>query len=129
MRLFILLTSFILFCIDPKIASSKIIGSNDVGISFIKNVEITKKNGTYTLTANVRSKLGVIYYVVEDGHHEWVSETKVKIGKTYPKWERIYIELIFPKNKYPDNLPMIVYLYEKDEKGKMLHTFAKKITL
>ncbi|MFD2443160.1 hypothetical protein ACFSO7_04095 [Bacillus sp. CGMCC 1.16607] len=128
MRLLILLTSFILICMEPRETVSEAIWSNESAITFIKNVEITKKNGTYVVMADVRPKLGVFYYVLEDGHNEWIAETKVKVRKMSSEWERINIELIFPKNKFQDKLPMILYLYEKDEKGEILHPTAKKIS-
>lgn len=91
----------------------------------IKNVSISKKETGYMVTGNARPKLGSLYYSVEDGHHEWIAETNLKIGSNYPKWKNFSFEIMIPKGKYPNHLPLILYLYEKDDKGNIIHTYPK----
>jgi hypothetical protein len=89
----------------------------------IKNVKINKNH----VSGEARPYSGMIYYVVEDGHHEWISETKMNVGKKFPTWGKFTFELKLPKNKKQNKLPLILYLYEKDDKGNIIHSYPKII--
>ncbi|WP_442599151.1 BsuPI-related putative proteinase inhibitor [Neobacillus sp. D3-1R] len=91
-----------------------------------KNIKISKKNNGFIVSGKARPMLGSLYYLVEDGHHEWIAETEQKIEKSYPKWQDFSFELVIPKEeKYPRQLPLILYLYEKDDKGAIIYSYPK----
>jgi hypothetical protein len=90
----------------------------------IKNVKVIKKDDSYVITGKVKSTTSILYYVVEDGHHEWIEEKRLRVSLN-SNWEDFNIEIKLPKDMYPDQLPLILYLYEKDKSGNMIHTYPK----
>lgn len=91
----------------------------------IRNVQLIKKNGSIVVSGQARPTLGVLYYVVEDGHDEWISETKMNLEIKHPNWTDFSFEVIFAQE--PEKLPFILYLYEKDKKGNIIHTYPKML--
>lgn len=91
----------------------------------IKNVRINKNDNNMVVSGMARPVSGELYYIVEDGHHEWISETKVKRDFHHPNWSEFSFEFKIQKEKYPDSLPYILYIYEKDDKGTIIHSYPK----
>jgi hypothetical protein len=91
----------------------------------IKNVNIEKNNGNFMVTGKAKPTTGEIFYVVEDGHHEWIQEKRIKLSSDHASWSEFSFEVTLPKDKKTDTIPYILYLYEKDEKGNIIHSYPK----
>jgi hypothetical protein len=91
----------------------------------IKNVKVNKAEGSIVVSGKARPTTGTLFYVVEDGHQEWVSETKIKLDSKHSSWGDFSFELNLPDDKNVDPLPFILYIYEKDNKGNIIHAYPK----
>jgi hypothetical protein len=91
----------------------------------IKNVKVNKAEGSLVVSGQARPTTGAIFYVVEDGHQEWVAETKIELDTKHPSWGDFSFELNLPDDKNIDPLPFILYIYEKDNKGNIIHAYPK----
>jgi hypothetical protein len=91
----------------------------------IKNVKINIEEGSMVVSGKARPTSGELYYVVEDGHQEWVKETKIKLDSVHPDWGDFSFKLILPEDNDIDSLPFILYIYEKDVKGNIIHAYPK----
>jgi hypothetical protein len=91
----------------------------------IKNVKVNKDEGSMVVSGQARPTTGSLFYVVEDGHQEWVSETKIKLDSKHPSWGDFSFELNLPEDNNVDPLPFILYIYEKDNKGSIIHAYPK----
>jgi hypothetical protein len=94
--------------------------------SMVKDIKVSsKKNNQFAITGKSRSKSGELYYVVEDGHHEWKEETKVNIQPSYPKWKEFSFTINLNKERSSGELPIVLYIYEKDREGNMINIYPK----
>jgi hypothetical protein len=91
----------------------------------IKNVKVNIEEGSMVVSGKARPTSGELYYVVEDGHQEWVTETKIKLDSVHPNWGDFSFKLILPEDNDIDSLPFILYIYEKDDKGNIIHAYPK----
>jgi hypothetical protein len=91
----------------------------------IRNVKVNKNEGSVIVSGKARPISGKLYYVVEDGHQEWVTETKIKLDTVHPDWGDFSFELNLPEDNNSDPLPFILYIYEKDIKGNIIHAYPK----
>jgi len=87
--------------------------------SHFKDIVIKKLNGKYEVVGKAKVRKGVFYYTVEDGHNVLVSEKKLDIHNLH--WTSFKIKLSIPKEKLPKNGTLILFLYEKDRAGKLVH--------
>jgi hypothetical protein len=93
----------------------------------IKSVMINKNEGIHVVSGKARLNSGELFYVVEDGHNEWIPETKIKLESKHSQWGDFSFVLNIPKEKYHASLTLILYLYEKDEEGTINHSYSKII--
>lgn len=91
----------------------------------IRNVKVNKDQGSIVVSGKARPTSGELYYVVEDGHQEWVAETKIKLDSVHPDWGDFSFKLNLPEDNDIDPLPLILYIYEKDLKGTIIHSYPK----
>ena len=91
-----------------------------------RDIKVKGKNGDYVIDGEARTKNGTFYYLVEDGHYEFISETKItmKERQQKQKWASFNIKISIPKNKLPDNGTVAIYFYEKDQNNNMIHVQA-----
>lgn len=82
--------------------------------SAFRNVKVEGEKGVYEVKGDAKTKSGTFFYTVEDGHNQYVDETRVSSGT---EWQPFIIRIQIPKEKLPDNATLILYLYEKDETG------------
>jgi hypothetical protein len=87
----------------------------------IRNVMLNLQNDRLEIRGN--AKHGNIFYVIEDGHREWVKETMVKVNGKYSAWGDFTIKLNLPEGKEP----LTLYLYVKDQNGRLVHIYPKQI--
>lgn len=92
--------------------------------SVFRNIVVKGKDGEYTVEGEASTMNGSFYYLVEDGHFEFVPETRVTTAEKHPKWASFDIKINIPKAKLPSNGTVAVYFYEKDQSGNMIHTQA-----
>ncbi len=89
-----------------------------------RHVKVIGRDGAYIVRGEARTRNGSFYYVVEDGHREFISESRVASKNAYPEWTRFQIKINIPSNVLPDNGTVVMYLFEKDVKGgDMIHVF------
>lgn len=89
-----------------------------------RHVKVSGRDGDYLVKGEVRPIKGFFYYIVEDGHREFISETRVVARKAYPNWSSFSIKVTIPTSTLPDNGTVAMYLYEKERKsGEMIHVF------
>jgi hypothetical protein len=91
----------------------------------IRNVKVNIEEGSMLVSGKARPTTGELYYVVEDGHQEWVTETKIKLDSVHPDWGDFSFKLNLPEDNNIDSLPFILYIYEKDVKGNIIHPYPK----
>ena len=82
-------------------------------MKFFELIKVTGKNGKYLVTGEARPHKKAFYYVVEDGHFVFISETEVKSESVFPKWSKFTLNVAVSPKKLPNNGALIMYLYEK----------------
>jgi hypothetical protein len=93
----------------------------------IELVKMDKNEKNIVVSGKARPESGRLYYVVEDGHHEWIPETKIKGDFSSNDWKEFSFDLKMPPVKKQDAIPLILYIYERDEHGVMKHSYPKLI--
>lgn len=77
----------------------------------IRNVKVEGSKGNYLITGETKGSMGV-YYNVEDGHLEYISEKPIRTTGS-KDWEHFKIEVHIPREKLPDNGSLIFNVYER----------------
>lgn len=90
--------------------------------SIFQNISVEGKKGEYVVTGEARTREGVFFYTVEDGHYQYVDETKVVTTEKSPDWSSFKINIKISRDKLPDNATLILNLYERDEQGDIQNT-------
>lgn len=105
------------------------IGDTDVSIeqaeesnAIFQNIHVEGKKGEYVVTGEARTKEGFFYYTVEDGHYQYVDETKVSTKEKLPNWGSFKLNIHLSKEQLPDNATLILNLYERDGNGDIKNT-------
>ncbi|WP_019153280.1 hypothetical protein [Robertmurraya massiliosenegalensis] len=88
--------------------------------SIFQNVQVKGEGGSYTVTGEANTKEGQIFYTVEDGHYQYITETVLSLSK---KSAQFQINIKLPPEKLPENATLILHLYEKDDNGRILHSY------
>lgn len=99
----------------------------EAAMEAFRKIEVKGEKGRYTVTGEVRSENGEFFYVIEDGHNEFISEKKLKTKNTFPDWSPLKININIHKENFPESGTIILYLYERNQDGKMKN--ALPITL
>ncbi|MEH7122141.1 Gmad2 immunoglobulin-like domain-containing protein [Bacillus sp. JJ1503] len=86
-----------------------------------RKIEVSGEKGSYTVIGEARSNSGEFFYVVEDGHNEFISEKRLATKEKFPSWSTIKIDINFPEENFPESGTIILYLYERNEEGKMIN--------
>lgn len=79
-----------------------------------KKIEVQGKDGSYVVKGEVKTERGAFFYTVEDGHNQYVDETKITSGT---EWTPFEIKVEIEQEKLPQNATIILHLYEKDVTG------------
>lgn len=121
-----MLTIFSLVLATPSALGQVEDGENKIQVenAVFRNIMVKGKNGDYMVEGEASTKSGTFYYLVEDGHYEFISETKITMQEKQPKWASFNIKISIPKNKLPDNGTVAIYFYEKDQNNNMIHVQA-----
>ena len=89
-----------------------------------RHVKAIGEKGKYVVTGEVHPAINELFYLVEDGHHEFVKETKLKIEKNHHNWSNFKIEVQIPMKELPANATLILYLFERSGKnGQMTNAY------
>jgi hypothetical protein len=80
------------------------------------NIEGTK--GHYLVKGEAQSSK--FFYSVEDGHFEYVGEKQLYLTEKRPSFQ---IEIQIPAEKLPKKGSLILYLYERNQENKMIHSY------
>lgn len=121
-----MLAMFSLVLATPSALGQVEDGENIIQVenAVFRNIMVKGKNGDYIVEGEASAKSGTFYYLVEDGHYEFISETKITMKEKQPKWASFNIKINIPKNKLPDNGTVAIYFYEKDQNNNMIHVHA-----
>ena len=80
-------------------------------------------NGNYVVSGEVKSSGGAFFYSVDNGHMEYIPEKKYALKNKPPVWKPFKIMITIPHTALPENGSVILNLYERNQKGKMVHSF------
>ena len=86
-----------------------------------RKIQVSGNKGSYTVTGEVRANRGEFFYVVEDGHNEFISEKRLKTNEEFPSWSKVELKINIPKKEFPESGTVILYLYERNQKGQMIN--------
>lgn len=86
-----------------------------------QNLKAIGENGEFVVTGETRPANGEYFYIVEDGHNELITAKKQTAERLFPTWSKFKIEVNIPKEKLPQNGTVILYLFERNNDGKMLN--------
>jgi hypothetical protein len=90
-----------------------------------RSVKSTGTKGHYTVRGEARPSTGSVYYSVEDGHNQFIKETKVDVPKGGNQWQSFELHIDIPEEVIPANGSIILFLYEKRESsGTNIHEFS-----
>ncbi|MGG0719128.1 Gmad2 immunoglobulin-like domain-containing protein [Robertmurraya massiliosenegalensis] len=88
-----------------------------------ENVQVEGKAGNYKVKGEASTKEGKLFYTVEDGHYQYIDETVLSLSKKYPDMASFAINIKLPPEKLSKNATLMLHLYEKDEKGRIIHSY------
>ncbi|MDQ0198152.1 C2 domain-containing protein [Neobacillus ginsengisoli] len=91
--------------------------------NIFKSVQVAGSNGNYLITGKTKPSKGKFYYLVEDGHVEYIKETLILIKEKNPNWQPFKIQIRIPKEKLPNNGSLLVYLYERNNEEQIINSF------
>jgi hypothetical protein len=74
--------------------------------------------GHYVVTGKTHAV--AFYYTVEDGHNEYGDEKQIKMLENNPSFR---LEIQIPVEKLPRKGSLILYLYERNQENKMVHSY------
>ncbi|EIJ81885.1 hypothetical protein PB1_03060 [Bacillus methanolicus PB1] len=93
-----------------------------------RNVKVSGEKGNYEVSGEARPIKGVFYFTVEDGHNEFIFETKRDHKTKFPVWAPFSISIDIDKNKLPLNGSLILNLYERSKKdNSIIHTYPVQL--
>ncbi|MGP4077234.1 BsuPI-related putative proteinase inhibitor [Halobacillus sp. K22] len=79
-----------------------------------RNIEVSGKDGTYTVTGEALVSKGSFTYQVEDGHHLLIEPETMKVGND-SEWAPFTLELSIPREDLPDFGTVTLTLTAKSE--------------
>ncbi|WP_066054698.1 hypothetical protein [Robertmurraya korlensis] len=85
--------------------------------SDFKNIVVDGEGGNYKVRGDAHIGKDYFYYSVEDGHTQYIEETKIQTGKAFGEAYPFVITISIPKKKLPKNSTLIMNLYSKTDKG------------
>ncbi|MGG3469797.1 BsuPI-related putative proteinase inhibitor [Neobacillus pocheonensis] len=85
-------------------------------------VKVSGTKGNYLITGEFKSANDKFYYLVEDGHMEYLNEKQVHV-KSRNQWEPFKLHIQIPENKLPDNGSLFLNLYERDQEKKVINQY------
>lgn len=86
--------------------------------SAFKNIIVDGGSGNYKVRGDAHIGKDYFYYSVEDGHTQFINESKVQTGKAFGNAYPFVITISIPKEKLPKNGTLIMNLFTKSEKGE-----------
>jgi Intracellular proteinase inhibitor len=90
-------------------------------IPVFRHVKITGENGLYSVEIDGHPKSGKVWYSVEDGHNELLSEKGV--SALSKNGEKFNINVSISSDRLPENGTVLLHLYEKDMEGNIINSF------
>ncbi|GIP40378.1 hypothetical protein J31TS4_36580 [Paenibacillus sp. J31TS4] len=87
-------------------------------------MEVSGKNGKYTVKGQARVFEGVMHYAVSDGH-DYLLDRHRQLEGGAPAWASFELQLDIPADKLPGNGTLMLELYEESGKdGSRVHELA-----
>jgi hypothetical protein len=91
--------------------------------SIFKEIKVSGGQGSYQIKGLCKPTNRHFFYTVEDGHHEYIRETKVDLGEKNQEWSPFSIVISIPSENLLDNGTFILNLYERNEKGGIINSY------
>lgn len=88
----------------------------------IRNVKVEGSSGKYLITGDTKGSNGTLYYIVEDGHVEYIAEKPIKTPDGQD-WEHFKIEVDIPKEKLPTNGTLLLNVYERSSENQIRNNY------
>lgn len=88
-----------------------------------RHLIVEGNKGNYVVTGEIKTEKGLFFYTVEDGHHEFIKEKKVVSSGEGSEWHSFKLQIQLPKEKLPHNGSLILYLYERGNGEKIIHSY------
>ncbi|MDQ1147118.1 hypothetical protein QE429_003945 [Bacillus sp. SORGH_AS 510] len=88
-----------------------------------RNVKVSGTKGEYVVTGETKAANGNGYYTVEDGHKQYINETRIEVPKEEAEWRTFQLKVHLPKENLPPNGSLIMNLYERGKEGAILHPY------
>jgi hypothetical protein len=108
---------------DSLSSASPSILNESVENPVFEKVEVSGKSGSYRVEGLVKPLKGTFYYSVEDGHHQQIQETKVKISGVTTGLNPFVLKFKIPNNQLPHNGTLMLNLYER-ENDMIVHQYS-----
>ncbi|TKC20100.1 intracellular proteinase inhibitor [Robertmurraya kyonggiensis] len=86
-----------------------------------KNVLVDGEKGEYLVEGEAHTEAGAFFYTVEDGHYQYVDETKINLSDKSPSPFKIAVKI--PADQLPYNATLILNLYERDKDNQIVHNY------
>lgn len=90
--------------------------------TLFKNIVVDGGSGNYKVRGDAHLGKDYFFYSVEDGHSQFIGETKVQTGKAFGDAYPFVISVSIPKKKLPTNRTLLMNLYTKSENGEILQS-------
>lgn len=90
----------------------------------LRTIKIQGSGGRYLVTGQAKPARGSYFYTVEDGHNVLISEKLLLKRNMGAKWTPFRLKVSIPQEQLPANGTVILYAYERDEQGKVLHAYS-----
>ncbi|MGG3563483.1 BsuPI-related putative proteinase inhibitor [Neobacillus rhizosphaerae] len=88
-----------------------------------RQVKVSGTKGNYVVTGEANVNNRQLYYSVEDGHTEFIPETKLLVSSDKGEWRPFKLEVHLPNEKLPANGSLLLNLYDRSRDGKITHTY------
>lgn len=110
--------SLLQFLLFIPFLSSLLFGAGEQAV--FKNVLVDGEKGEYLVEGEAHTEAGAFFYTVEDGHYQYVNETRITLADESPTFK---IAVKIPTEQLPDNATLILNLYERDKDNQIAHNY------
>ncbi|OIK05450.1 hypothetical protein BIV60_27725 [Bacillus sp. MUM 116] len=88
-----------------------------------RHVKVEGNSGNYQISGETNPTKGRFFYTVEDGHKEFIQEHQIEIDGKQEEWKPFMIHIQISETKLPDNGSLILFLYDRNKKDEIIHSF------
>ncbi|WP_449622018.1 Gmad2 immunoglobulin-like domain-containing protein [Robertmurraya sp. Marseille-Q9965] len=111
--------SLLQFLLFIPFLSNLLVGAGEQAV--FKNVLVDGEKGEYHVEGEAYTEAGAFFYTVEDGHFQYVDETKITLSEKPSAPFNISVKI--PVEQLPQNATLILNLYERDKDNQIEHNY------